>query len=100
VKPGDRLSSRVCTTQVIVIRTDSTVGELECGGAAMVTGDVPPPSGPVPAAGLDRGSLLGKRYRAPDSQLEVLCVKPGSGTLTSGGLVLDVAPSAALPSSD
>jgi hypothetical protein len=100
VKPGDRLSSTVCSTQVIVIRADPAAGNLECGGAAMVAGDVPPCEGAVPEAGLDHGSRLGKRYRLPESSFEVLCVKTGSGTLTAGGIVLDVAAAAALPASD
>jgi hypothetical protein len=100
VNPGDRLSSTVCSTQVVVIRTDPAVGDLECGGATMVAGDVPQPDGAVPEAGLDHGSRLGKRYRLPGSPFEVLCVKPGTGTLTVGGVVLDVAAAKSLPASD
>jgi len=46
------------------------------------------------------GTLLGKRYYAADSGLEVLCTKGGQGSLSSNGEPLTVQAPKKLPSSD
>ena len=97
MKTGTRLASAVCDTEVMVIRGAEV--ELACGGAPMVEpGSERPGGGPV--AGLDGGTDLGKRYAHDASGLQVLCVKPGSGTLTVAGVPLELMASKQLPSSD
>lgn len=96
MKPGIRALSTVCDTEVMVIRGAEV--ELRCGGAPMVTArdDVVG----TPEKGLDGGTLLGKRYAHDESGLEVLCVKPGAGTLSVGSQPLVEVAAKQLPSSD
>jgi hypothetical protein len=97
---GARLSSTVCTTQIVVLRAGPAGRGLECGGAPMTSGDVPPPPDARPGPGLGGGSQLGKRYRTLDATVEVLCVKAGLGTLSIAGSPLEVSTAARLPASD
>jgi hypothetical protein len=97
MKTGTRLASAVCGTEVMVIRGAAVT--LECGGAPMVeAGGARQAS--QPAAGLADGTELGKRYTHKTTGLQVLCVKPGPGTLSVGGVPLDIMASKQLPSSD
>jgi hypothetical protein len=76
LKPGTRLRSTVCTTEVIVVRASSDDVDLRCGGQAMVTLEGSGPAGTLdPAHG--NGTQLGKRYAALDGALEILCTKGG-----------------------
>jgi hypothetical protein len=100
IKPGARLRSAVCTTEVMVVAAPKDAGvELQCGGAPMLPIDAQPPGGePKPdAAG---GTLLGKRYVNEAGSLEVLCTKPGQGSLAADGTPLAVKDAKPLPSSD
>jgi hypothetical protein len=105
MKPGIRLRSVVCDTEVIVVRAPVDEVTLECGGQPMALIERNG-AGPEPAAAavidtdLSGGTLLGKRYVAAGSELEVLCTKAGTGTLTLGKSALTVANSKPLPSSD
>ncbi len=51
-------------------------------------------------AGASGGTLLGKRYVNEAGDLEVLCVKPGEGSLGSGDALLTLKEAKPLPSSD
>jgi hypothetical protein len=99
LKPGVRLRSQVCDTEVVVIKAGAG-GELACGGAPMVPKD--DPSDPGATLDPDRagGTLLGKRYTDGSGTVELLCVKPGAGTLTLDGTPLEVKAAKALPASD
>ncbi|MCZ0943158.1 MAG: hypothetical protein OXJ53_08890, partial [Gammaproteobacteria bacterium] len=46
------------------------------------------------------GCQVGKRYVNDDQSLEVLCIKPGEGSLAAGGAPLAVKQAKKLPSSD
>jgi len=98
--PGLRLASAVCSTEVVVVRVADPSVVIECGGAPMRAAGTPPTPGATPAPGRDGGSLIGKRYGGVDAPVELLCVKPGTGTLTAGGHVLDLRSAKALPASD
>lgn len=94
---GTRLRSAVSGCEVIVIQEPSVDGSVHCGGAAML----------VDSAGVstadqagDSMVALGKRYVHVQSELEVLCVKPGSGPLTFAGEELAVKSAKPLPASD
>ena len=97
MKTGTRLVSTVCDTEVMVVRGADV--ELACGGAPMVEQGAER-SGTGPAAGFDTGTELGKRYTHEPSGLQVLCVKPGPGTLSVEGVPLKQLASKQLPSSD
>jgi len=100
LKPGLRLRSQVCSTEVIVVRGSAEV-DVTCGGKplASVTETVQPGSAPAP--GLDGGSVLGKRYVIEgDASVELLCTKPGDGSLAVGDTPLVLKDAKPLPSSD
>ena len=97
-KPGARLRSVTCATEVVVVKGAGDV-DLRCGGEPMVPSDDPTTSG-APAAGFDEGTLVGKRYVTEDEAIELLCTKPGAGSLSLGDAVLLVKGAKPLPSSD
>jgi hypothetical protein len=96
MKPGTKLKSQVCDTEVMVIRAGA--GTIECGGVAMAEGK-PDALGTLNAdhAG---GSLIGKRYVDAAAAFELLCVKPGKGSLSVDGVALSIKDSKPLPASD
>ena len=97
LKAGQRLHSTVCDTSVVVVKGATGV-DLTCGGAPLV--DAPGGGAGSPAAGFDEGSVLGKRYEDADTGIEVLCVKPGAGSIAVDGRLLTLKAAKALPSSD
>jgi hypothetical protein len=99
LKPGLRLQSQVSDTEIVVIK-GSGDHHLTCGGSTLVAlGD--PAAGDASIDPGDEGStLLGKRYTDPDDTIEVLCTKPGAGTLSLDGAELAIKQTKALPASD
>jgi hypothetical protein len=102
LKPGSRLRSQVCTTEVVVILSPADDIDLRCGGEPMVDIAAEVPAGQNPLGGLDTGTQLGKRYTTdePDSALELLATKAGRGTLSVGSVPLVLKPAKPIPSSD
>jgi hypothetical protein len=100
LKPGSRWKSAVCATEAVIVRPPTAPAVLECGGQPMVSHADTPPAGLTPAADLSGGSLVGKRYADADTGLEVLCAKPGVGSLSVSGRPLVVKDAKKLPSSD
>jgi len=97
-KPGTRLRSVTCATEVVVVKGADDV-DLRCGGEPMVpAGD--DTKGGEPAAPFDEGTLVGKRYVTEDEGIELLCTKPGGGSLSLGDAALVVKGAKPLPSSD
>jgi len=96
MKPGTRLKSAVCDTEVMVIR--GTEGEVQCGGAPMA--EEKPAGGGEPAADFAEGTQMGKRYVDEAGTIELLCVKPGKGSLSVDGTALRIKDAKTLPSSD
>ncbi|WP_327186090.1 hypothetical protein [Streptomyces sp. NBC_01334] len=102
---GQMLASTVDPTVVIVVRCPDEELEITCGGAAMVEGAGTGTGTGSAATGTadpepPGGSLLGKRYAAEDLGLELLCTKPGPGTLAVNGVPLPVKSAKPLPASD
>lgn len=100
LKPGQRLRSQVCDTQVIIVHPADTDVALKCGGSLMVDLDADVQPGSAPLAGLDSGNEMGKRYVTEDGPLEVLVTKAGAGTLAVGDDPLQTKEVKPLPSSD
>jgi hypothetical protein len=98
VRAGTRWRSAVCETEVVVVRAPHEGLELGCGGAALLPIDTARPDGAEPAPGLSGGTELGKRYGGED--YELLCTKPGAGTLTVDGEPMPMKAPKSLPSSD
>ena len=94
-KPGLKLRSTACSTEVVVVRPAADDIELTCCGAPMTTDEVQA----TPAADPD-GILLGKRYTDETTGIEVLCTRPGLGELAVDGRVLVLKGTKPLPSSD
>jgi hypothetical protein len=99
LKPGDRLRSRACSTEVIVVRAPSIGAEICCGGEPMAKNDAVAAPAAVAAAG-EPGTILGKRYADEEAGLELLCVKAGSGQISVDGRLLLLRGARPLPASD
>ena len=98
---GQMLTSTVDTTAVIVVRCPGDELEITCGGAAMAAANGPgSATAGIPDPDLMGGSLLGKRYADEDLGVELLCTKPGPGTLAVNGVPLSVKNAKPLPASD
>jgi hypothetical protein len=98
-KPGLRLRSAVCTTEVVVIAAPAGDIFLSCGGEPMLE------EGEDAAAGatlnnVGEGAQLGKRYTDESGEFELLCVKPGDGSLAASNVALVIKGAKPLPSSD
>jgi hypothetical protein len=99
-KAGSRWKSTVCGTEVVVVRPPTAPVTLACGGADLVPlGDDAPSGGTLDPA-LAEGTKLGKRYSDEAVGIEVLCTKPGDGTLTVDGRPLGLQGAKPLPASD
>ena len=96
MKPGTKLKSAVCDTEVMVIRGGSVVAE--CGGSPLVE------TRPVERGAIDpafaQGTKIGKRYVDAAGTCELLCIKAGQGSLSLGGVALQIKDAKPLPSSD
>jgi len=99
LKAGTRLRSAVCNTEVMVVAAPKDEVELACGGAPLIEMGVEP-TGAAIAEDAKGGTQVGKRYVNEDGDLEVLCTKPGEGSLAAGGALLTVKGAKPLPSSD
>lgn len=99
LKPGTKLKSAVCDTQIIVVKPPAGDVDLRCGGAAMVATTDEGERGSLDAAH-STGTLVGKRYADDDLGIELLCTKAGAGSLSIGDAPLPVKGTKALPSSD
>lgn len=100
VKPGVRYQSAVCDTQIAVVKTSASALDLRCGGQPMLPLDTPRGDGTAPASGFDGGAQMGKRYVSADGSVEVLCTRPGAGSLSIGEHALELKDAKPLPSSD
>jgi hypothetical protein len=100
LRPGLRLESATCDTQVVVVKAPKDTADLEvrCGGEPLrelgAGGDR------LPMTGGGEGTLLGKRYADEEVGLELLCTQAGDGALTIGDRPLLVKGAKPLPSSD
>ena len=104
LKPGIRLKSSVCETQIMLVKGKGG-NDACCGGVAMqelnATGS--PTTQLDPDAGFAAGTLMGKRYVNSDGSIEALCTKPGLGSLSLGpnlDSLLQIKQTEALPASD
>ena len=95
MKPGTRLKSAVCDTEVMVIRAGA--GTIECGGHPMSEDKQ---DAGTPAEAHAGGTLIGKRYVDDAHSFELLCVKPGKGSLSIDGVALSTKDAKPLPASD
>ena len=96
MKPGTRLKSAACDTEVMVIRYGA--GDVTCGGAPMA--ETRPEDFAALSPDFSGGTLMGKRYVDAAGTIELLCVKPGKGSLALNGEALVTKDAKPLPASD
>lgn len=100
LKTGSRLRSQVCATEVMVIAAPSGDVALTCGGQPMIDVNDSPADGLEISPDAKAGTNLGKRYTNEAGDLELLCTKPGDGSLGANGTALSLKEAKPLPSSD
>ena len=100
LKPGTRLRSAVCKTEVVVVRAPGESVDLRCGGYALVGVAEPLPGDIELDARFAGGTMLGKRYTDEAGTLELLCTKAGAGALSIGDVPMQLSGAKPLPASD
>jgi hypothetical protein len=100
LKPGLRLKSAVCGTEIMVIRAPSLDAVLACGGVEMLGMNEADRAGGSVSPAHAQGTLVGKRYVDAADRVEVLCTRGGDGSLALDGVAMSVKQAKALPSSD
>ena len=100
LKAGGRMRSAVCATEVMVILAPQAEIDLTCGGAPIIELGSDPPGGQEISPDAKEGTQIGKRYVNEAGDLELLCTKPGEGTLAVAGAALTIKGAKPLPSSD
>lgn len=99
LKTGARLKSSVCDAEIMIIAAPAEGTQLTCGGAPMVDATSDAEKGSIdPDHSL--GVQIGKRYVDEDSTIELLCIKPGDGSLALNGASLLLKDTKKLPKSD
>lgn len=98
-KPGTRWKSGVCGAEFVLVKAPTGAGELTCGGVPLrAHGSDDAPVSASETGG--EGTMAGKRYGDADSGAELLCTKPGSGSLGFAGRPLVRKDAKPLPASD
>ncbi len=100
LKAGSRLRSAVCDSEVMVVMAPAGDVDVTCGGASMVELGADVPAGQTLSEDASEGTQIGKRYVNEAGDLEMLCTKPGKGSLGVGGTALAIKSAKPLPSSD
>lgn len=96
MKPGTKLKSVVCDTEVMVVRAADAA--IECGGLPMV--EERPAERKAVNPAFAEGTKIGKRYVNAAGTVELLCTKPGQGSLSIAGQALKIKDAKPLPASD
>jgi hypothetical protein len=100
IRAGSRLKSVVCQTEVIAVKAPGTDLDIRCGGVPMVDPTGSASDDVNPAGEAMNGTQMGKRYVDADETIELLCTKPGDGSLGLGDNLLTIKESKPLPASD
>jgi len=96
LKVGSRLRGQNSSCEVIVVKGSDRPGALMCAGLEMVASPTPD----LPEASGGPAIELGKRYSDDETDIEVLCTKPGIGPLSFDDRELTRKAARALPASD
>lgn len=100
LKPGTRLFSVVCSTELIVVKAPGVPVAVTIGGVEPVLAAADRTGGGSLVAGHDGGSQMGKRYVDAEEAIELLCTKPGEGAPALDGVLLQLKDAKAMPASD
>ncbi len=100
LRAGSRLKSAVCNTEVIAVKASGEDMDIRCGGVPMLGPTDTDTERTTPTDSAANGTQMGKRYVDPDETIELLCTKPGEGSLGIGDILLSIKESKPLPASD
>ena len=100
LKAGTRLRSVVCSSEAMVVAAPAGGAEITCGGHPMIPIGEEPSGSATISPDANKGTQIGKRYASEAGDLELLCTKPGEGSLGCGGTALQIKSAKPLPSSD
>jgi hypothetical protein len=100
LKPGARLFSAVCSTEMIAVKTPAGEVDVTIGGVPPVTSVADRVGSGTVVDGFGGGAAMGKRYVDEADTLELLCTKPGDGVPALDGQLLQLKEAKALPASD
>jgi len=100
LKAGTRIKSAVCATELMVIQAPEGDADVRCGGVAVIAIGDEAPAGVAIDPEAKGGTQIGKRYVDEGGTLELLCTKPGEGSLALGAAPLLLKEAKPLPSSD
>lgn len=100
LRPGLRLESATCDTQVVVVKAPKDAADVDicCGGEPLR--ELGAGGERLAATTAGEPTLLGKRYSHDELGLELLCTQGGEGTLSVGDEPLAQRAAKPLPSSD
>ncbi len=99
-RPGARLFSAVCSTEMIAVKVPAGAVGITIGGVAPVTSVAERHPGGSVVDGHGGGASMGKRYVDDAGTVELLCTKPGDGRPALDGHLLELKEAKALPASD
>tara|TARA_B110000444_G_C18767253_1_gene560654 strand:- start:489 stop:800 length:312 start_codon:yes stop_codon:yes gene_type:complete len=100
IKPGVRVKSAICATEMMIVKATSENLDIRCGGEPVIEMTAEGNSGTDIPSDFTGGTQVGKRYVNEEESIEILCTKAGDGALSQGKVVLGIKESKALPSSD
>ncbi len=100
LKPGARVFSAVCTTEMIVVKAPAGEVDLTIGGAPVLTSAADRDGSGTVTDGQGGGVAMGKRYADAGETIELLCTKPGDGVPALAGVLLPLKDAKPLPASD
>ena len=100
LRPGLRLESATCNTQVAVVKAPKDAGDIDVRFGGEPMRELGAGGDRLPVTGGGEGTLLGKRYADEELGIELLCTQAGDGALTVGDQPLLVKGAKPLPSSD
>ena len=100
LKPGTRLFSAVCTTEMITVKAPAGAVDVTIGGVVPVTSAADRDGAGAIVDGHGGGAQIGKRYVDDAGAIELLCTKAGDGSLSVGDVVLPQKDAKPLPASD
>jgi hypothetical protein len=100
LKPGARLLSAVCATEMIAVKVPAGEIEITIGGSAPVLSAADRDGSGSVADGYGGGASMGKRYVDAANTVELLCTKAGDGLPAVDGALLELKDAKPLPASD
>ncbi len=100
LKPGARLLSAVCATEMIAVKVPAGEIEITIGGSAPLLSAADRDGSGSVADGHGGGASMGKRYVDAANTVELLCTKAGDGLPAVDGVLLELKDAKPLPASD